>query len=229
MIWEKIKQRLGLASPANHYNADFYESYLNAFEKHDPSTLINDQSFVIFDTETTGLDPAKDHILSIGAVRVCHQSINISDSLSIIIMHDGIQNSNAAVIHGLVNTKDYGITPVEAIQKFMQFIGSDLLVGHHVAFDRAMINNLSLICGGGPLKNPTLDTSFLARRLDKPTDPDSLDRKEYTLDKLCQRYHVVPKARHTADGDAFITALFFLKLLHRLHQKGIRIVSQLIR
>ena len=158
MIWEKIKQRLGLASPANHYNADFYESYLNAFEKHDPSTLINDQSFVIFDTETTGLDPAKDHILSIGAVRVCHQSINISDSLSIIIMHDGIQNSNAAVIH-----------------------------------------------------------------------PDSLDRKEYTLDKLCQRYHVVPKARHTADGDAFITALIFLKLLHRLHQKGIRIVSQLIR
>jgi DNA polymerase-3 subunit epsilon len=229
MIWKKIKQTLGLGGKVDHYDADFYKNYLKAFEKHDPSTLINNQSFVVFDTETTGLDPAKDHILSIGAVRVCHQCINISDSLSIIIMHDGIQNPKAAVIHGLVNTKDFGITPAEAIQKFMQFIGSDILVGHHVAFDRVMINNLSISCGGGSLKNPTLDTSFLARRLDKPTDPDSLDRKDYALDKLCQRYHVVPKARHTADGDALITGLILLKLLHRLHQKGIRTVNQLMR
>jgi DNA polymerase III subunit epsilon len=229
MIWDKIKQGLGLTRQQQVHHAEFYQTYLRIFKKYESSTVITDQSFVVFDTETTGLDTSKDHILSIGAVRVRHHNIDISDSLSIIIGHEGIQNASAATIHGIVKSKEHGITPNEAIEKFFTFVGSDILVGHHVAFDQQMINKLSIQCGGGLLKNATLDTSFLARRLDHPNDPFSLDRKEYTLDKLCTRFNVIPKARHTADGDAFITALILLKLLHRLQLKGIRTCGQLLK
>jgi DNA polymerase III subunit epsilon len=229
MIWNTIKHHLGLASRRNTEYPEFYRTYLNNFTKHDAQIPIYDQSFCVFDTETTGLDMAKDKILSIGAVRVCQQSMDIADSLSIIISHDGEQDASAVVIHGLVKTAEQGITPEKAVSLFYQFVGSDIIVGHHVAFDLNMVHKLSHACSGGPLKNVTLDTAFLAKRLDHPTDPHSLDRKEYTLDKLCERFSVLPKARHTADGDALITALLFLKLLDRLHRKGIRKVRQLVQ
>jgi DNA polymerase-3 subunit epsilon len=229
MIWNAIKQLLGLANKDYTDYPEFYSAYLNNFSKHDAQKPIYDQSFCVFDTETTGLDIAKDKILSIGAVRVCRQSMDVADSLSIIIGHEGAQDESAAMIHGLVKTAEQGITPEKAVSLFYEFVGSDIIVGHHVAFDVNMIHKLSRECGGGPLKNATLDTSFLAKRLDHPTDPHSLDRKEYTLDKLCERFSVLPKARHTADGDALITALVFLKLLNRFNQKGVKRVGQLVK
>ena len=229
MIWSKIKSYLGLLHQNQYYNADFYSEYLNSLKKHDSNQLISDQSFVVFDTETTGLNPEKDQILSIGAVRIFQQSIEVSDSLSIIIANQPAQNHDATTIHGLVNTASQGIQQEEAIAKFFKYIGSDILVVHHVAFDLTMINNLSRQCGGGQLKNPTLDTSYLAKRLDHATDPHSLESNAYTLDKLCTRYNVIPKARHTADGDAFITALVFIKILQRLHHRGINTRGQLLK
>lgn len=229
MIWNTIKQHLGLANKQNNDQPVFYSTYLNRFTNHDAQKPIFDQTFCVFDTETTGLDMAKDKILSIGAVRVCQQSMDIADSLSIVIGHEGEQDESAAVIHGLVRTAEQGITPEKAVSLFYEFVGSDIMVGHHVAFDIHMIHKLSSACGGGPLKNVTLDTAFLAKRLDHPTDPHSLDRKEYTLDKLCERFSVLPKARHTADGDALITAFLFLKLLDRFERKGIRRVGQLVK
>lgn len=229
MIWNTLKQHLGLASKPIADSAEFYNEYLKSFTNYDAKKPIYDQSFVVLDTETTGLDMAKDKILSIGAVRVRQQSIDIADSLSIIIGHEGKQEENAAIIHGLVNTAKQGISSFAAIKLFFDFVGSDVIVGHHVAFDVNMIRKLSSEYGGGALKNATLDTSYLAKRLDNPTDPHSLERKAYTLDKLCDRFSILPKARHTADGDAIITALIFLKLLDRFEKKGIQRLGQLVK
>lgn len=228
MIWNTIKQHLGLANNQEKDYAEFYSTYLKGFTKHDAQKPIYDQSFVVFDTETTGLDITKNKILSIGAVRVRQQSIDIADSLSIIISHEGTQDESAAVVHGLVKTTEQGISSTAAIKLFFDFVGSDIIVGHHVAFDKQMIQKLSIECGGGSLKNASLDTSYLAKRLDNPSEPQSLDRKEYTLDKLCEKFSVLPKARHTADGDALITALVFMKLMDRFEKKGVKKLKELI-
>jgi len=228
-MWSKLKQIIGKTTSDTKTYADFYLQYLEAYYKPDLKKSIHEQSFVILDTETTGLDLGQDNILSIGAVRIINNTINISDSLSIIVKNQQLQTQNAVAIHGLVQTDIKGQSEAESIAALFKFVGSDIIVGHHIAFDIAMLNKLSRKNGGGDLKNNLLDTSYLARRLDHTTDPDSLDRKEYTLDKLCSRFKVIPKARHTADGDAFITAIVFMKLIQKLYIKGVTSTGQLVR
>jgi DNA polymerase III subunit epsilon len=228
-MWSKFKQILGITTSDTKTYADFYLQYLEDYYKPDPKKSIHAQSFVVLDTETTGLDLGQDNILSIGAVRIINNTIDISDSLSIIVKNQQLQTQNAVAIHGLVQTDIKGWSEDKAIAALFKFVGSDIIVGHHIAFDIAMLNKLSGKNGGGDLKNSFLDTSYLARRLDHTTDPDSLDRKEYTLDKLCTRFKVIPKARHTADGDAFITAIVFMKLIQKLYIKGIKTTGQLVR
>lgn len=229
MIWEKLKRFVNFSSSDPKVYASFYDEYLKNFYKPDTKTPILQQSFVVLDTETTGLNIQQDNILSIGAVRVINNNIDIADSLSIIVKNDQIQTQEAVMIHGLVQTELKGQSPLDALVAFFDFVGSDIIVGHHISFDIAMLNKLSKNHGGDVLKNNTLDTSYLARRLDHSTDPDSLDRNEYTLDKLCTRFKVIPKARHTADGDAYITAIIFMKLIHRLSLKGVSTVGQLVK
>jgi DNA polymerase-3 subunit epsilon len=228
-MWSKLKQIIGKTTSDTKTYADFYLQYLEAYYKPDLKKSIHEQSFVILDTETTGLDLGQDNILSIGAVRIINNTIDISDSLSIIVKNQQLQTQNAVAIHGLVQTDIKGQSEAESIAALFKFVGSDIIVGHHIAFDIAMLNKLSRKNGGGDLKNNLLDTSYLARRLDHTTDPDSLDRKEYTLDKLCSRFKVIPKARHTADGDAFITAIVFMKLIQKLYIKGVTSTGQLVR
>ncbi|HMR87557.1 MAG TPA: 3'-5' exonuclease [Saprospiraceae bacterium] len=229
MMWQKLKNILHFDTSEKKVYADFYKSYLQQFQKLDTKKHVYQQSFVILDTETTGLDLEHDNILSIGAVRVINNTIDIADSLSIIVKNEQTQTQNAVAIHGLVQTELKGLSPQDALFAFFDFVGSDIIVGHHIDFDIAMLHKLSKNNGGDVLKNNTLDTSYLARRLDHPTDPHSLDRKEYTLDKLCTRFKVIPKARHTADGDAYITAIIFMKLLQKLSLKGVSTVGLLMK
>jgi len=228
-MWSKLKQIIGKTTSDTKTYADFYLQYLEAYYKPDLKKSIHEQSFVILDTETTGLDLGQDNILSIGAVRIINNTINISDSLSIIVKNQQLQTQNAVAIHGLVQTDIKGQSEGESIAALFKFVGSDIIVGHHIAFDIAMLNKLSRKNGGGVLKNNVLDTSYLVRRLDHASDPYSLDRKEYTLDKLSARFNVVPKARHTADGDAYITAIIFMKLLQKLSLKGVTNIGQLLK
>ena len=229
MIWDKLKKIVNFGNSDHKTYATFYDEYLKIFHKSDAKTPIHQQSFVVLDTETTGLDLLKDNILSIGAVRVIHNSIDIADSLSIVVKNEQIQTQDAVAIHGLVQTELKGQSPQDALVAFFDFVGADIIVGHHIAFDIAMLNKLSKNYGGDVLRNSVLDTSYLARRLDHATDPNSLDRKDYTLDKLCTRFKVIPKARHTADGDAYITAIIFMKLLQRLAVKGVVNIGQLVK
>jgi DNA polymerase-3 subunit epsilon len=229
MIWKKLKNILNFDTSDKEVYADFYNSYLQQFQKLDTKKQIHQQSFVVLDTETTGLDLVKDNILSIGAMRIINNTIDIAESLSIIVKNEQIQTQNAVAIHGLVQTELKGQSPEDALVTFFDFVGSDIIVGHHIDFDIAMLHKLSKNHGGDVLKNNVLDTSYLARRLDHTSDPHSLDRKEYTLDKLCVRFNVVPKARHTADGDAYITAIIFMKLLQKLSLKGVTNIGQLMK
>ncbi|MBK8625992.1 MAG: 3'-5' exonuclease [Saprospiraceae bacterium] len=229
MIWQKLKNILHFDTSDKNVYADFYKTYLQQFQKLDTKKQIHQQSFVVLDTETTGLDLVKDNILSIGAVRIINNSMDITDSLSIIVKNEQTQTQNAVAIHGLVQTELKGQSPQDALVAFFDFVGSDIIVGHHIDFDIAMLHKLSKNRGGDVLKNKILDTSYLARRLDHASDPHSLDRKEYTLDKLCTRFNVVPKARHTADGDAYITAIVFMKLVNLLSQKGVNKICDLLK
>lgn len=187
----------------------FWENYLSNFATEpDASTL---KRYVVFDCETTGLDFKKDVILSIGAVAVIGNSVIVSNSIELYLKQD-VYSTETVAIHGILKDgKEEKIVEAEAIIRFLEFIKNATLVGHNVSFDIEMINQALKRLDVGKLKNDSMDTDAMYQKF-KGLQED----QHSTLDELCKLLKVEKSDRHTASGDAFITALLFLKLKKRL-------------
>lgn len=207
----------------------FWETYADHFrDTYARRTPLEDLTFVVFDTETTGLDVRKNHLLSLGAVRVKDQRIEVADTLDCIILQPAHQGGEEIAVHGILpKHSQHGVPEAEAVQHFLEFIEDSILVGHHVDFDIAMINQALKKIAGKRLRNKSVDTVQLAMRVNPPSA--FVKPGDYALDKLCQLYNLPLEDRHTAAGDAFITALLLLKLLTRLKKRGVRTLGDLLR
>lgn len=184
-------------------------------------------SFVVFDTETTGLNVQKDRLLSIGAVRIKNGQFSVQDRLEC-YLHQAYQPDRQTVaVHGILPGERGGsLSEEESLRRFLGYIGGDVLVAHHAGFDLAMLNAGLSRLGCGKLQNKVADTGVLARRV---AGSQPLSRAgTYGLDQLCEQYHIPKSDRHTAPGDAFITALLFMKLLYRLKKRGVDTLGRLL-
>lgn len=187
----------------------FWENYLENFE-NEPD-FSKPKRFVVFDCETTGLDHRKDVILSIGAVTVIDNAVIVNDSLELFLKQD-LYKTETASIHGILKEgKEEKIVEAEAIIRFLEFIKNATLIGHNVNFDIEMINQALKRLNLGKLKNDSMDTDAMYQKF-KGLQED----QHSTLDELCKVLKVEKSDRHTASGDAFITALVFLKLKKKL-------------
>jgi DNA polymerase III subunit epsilon len=214
----------------NLKKTNFVEQYEANFEKKTPSARPLDQlHFVVLDTETTGLQPQKDHILSFGAIKVIGYKIRVESVLEMYL--DAPRNNRESVkVHELI-AHQKPETKQEFAEKFLAYIGNDILVGHHIGFDLEMLEKVLKPFGLKRLLNPALDTGDLAMRLEKGVHYDLQFGVpgEFSLDNLCRRYHIPLDDRHTASGDAFLTAQLLLKLLKIAEKKGIGDFGSLVR
>lgn len=201
---------------------DFWKEYLKKFKQKQPKT-IEATRFVVFDTETTGLDISTDKILSIGAVSIVNNIIDVSDSFELYLKQDEF-NTETVEIHGLLKDGNLIKTSEEkAIEQFIEYLGNSVLVAHHTAFDVAMINASLKRMNLPKLKNKTIDTGILYKKLEGKKD------KHFNLDVLCDEFNIPKHDRHTASGDAFITALLFLKIISKLKKERTVHYSDLFR
>lgn len=198
----------------------FYKAYADTFQARKIKNIpLEDLRFVVFDTETTGLDVRNDRMLSIGAVGIVGNTIYVNDTYAFFIHQDKFK-AETVPVHGILRDGKYKqITEEEAVKGFLKFIGHSVLVGHHVGFDIAMINYALKRLGAPKLKNKALDTGVLYKRTIHQVNILNKD-KQYSLDELCADLKIDKADRHKAAGDAFITALAFLKIRGRLHVKG---------
>lgn len=195
---------------------DFYLEYLEHF-KNKKKGAIQETRFVAFDTETTGFNKIEDRILSIGAISLIGKSIKVNKSLELYI-HQDIFKPETVKIHGLMKQgSEEKVTELEAIKTFLAYIKDAVLIAHHANFDRNMINQMLLRHGLGKLRNKFIDTGVLYRKSLHIIYQDKT--KPYTLDYLCKELNVPTVDRHTATGDALITAFVFLKILARLDKR----------
>lgn len=190
---------------------EFWNDYSNKFKK----TRSNDLSairFVVFDTETTGLDPSTDRILSIGAISVIGNKLNVADSIELYLKQDTF-NANTVEIHGILKEGNIKkIEEEEAVIQFLNYVGDAVLVAHHAAFDIEMLNQSLKRLSLPKLKNKSLDTGILFKK----TTLHNTENKHYGLDELSDIFNIKKHDRHTASGDAYITGLIFLKIISNL-------------
>lgn len=192
--------------------------------------LISDTRFVVFDTETSGFNLKKDHLLSVGAVSVKKNCISLADAFEVVLNAPSTESKEHVEIHQILPaTSLKGKSALLAMQHFIEYIGNDILVGHHVQFDLAMVSHYLKLNFAIKLHNLTVDTGTLAKRLENSVPGVNPEvGKNYTLDQLCKTYAVPATDRHNAAGDAFITAQLLLKMLNEAERRGITTVAKLI-
>lgn len=229
MNW--LKKILGKKLPPLP-DTDYWNTYTQAFEQgYTKKTPLRNIRFVVLDTETTGLDVNQDKLLSIGAVAVKNRKIYIADRFEFYVQQQYQGGKEGIKVHGILPKHNLGAQSAKNILiELLAYLQNSVLVGHHVGFDFAVLNlafNQHLY---GQLRNPTLDTVHLAQRIQSPFyQTISNINEQLSLDELCLQYNVPIYNRHTAGGDALITALLFVKLMGRLEKKGIEDWGSLFR
>ncbi|MGV8945635.1 MAG: PolC-type DNA polymerase III [Lutibacter sp.] len=200
----------------------FWKQYSKKFKLKQPKSVENTR-FVIFDTETTGLDIINDRILSIGAIAIFNNTLNVADSFEIYLKQETFK-AETVEIHGILKEgKLKKLHEGEALEKFINYIENSVLVAHHTAFDIEMINAALKRNNLPKLKNKSIDTGILYKKLEGKKD------SHFNLDVLCKEFNIPKHDRHTAAGDAFITALLFLKIISKLKKERNLHYSDLFR
>jgi DNA polymerase-3 subunit epsilon len=184
------------------------------------STSIDSVRFVSLDCETTGLDPRKDRIITIGAVAVRGGEILLDDSFEAMIEME--YNRGSVTVHGITRDETRGALPEEqAVEQFVAYLKEGIIVGHHIGHDIQCMNAALERHGLPGLTNRWLDTMDLTLHCHAEGGlPESAEIKGFSLDGLCDMFGVAPHDRHTAGGDAFITAQIFLRLLRAARRAG---------
>lgn len=204
---------------------EFYDFSL--FEaRHDAADLagrLDELDYVVFDTETTGLNPSKgDGIVQISGVRLVKGGLTGEEFDSLV--NPGIPIPPASIrFHGITDDMVDGAPAVaEALRSFREFAEGAVLVAHNAAFDMKFLK-LREDATGAVFDNPVLDTLLVSYILQP-------DHGVHTLDAIAARFGVsiADDVRHTALGDARATAEIFVKMLPVLQRRGLETLGQVI-
>ena len=119
---------------------------------------------MILDSETTGLDPRRDRLITIGAVAVEDGEIRLEDSFEVMLKLD--YNRASVTVHGITRDEaSEGMQEREALEQFLDYLRDGVIVGHHIGHDIQTLNVGYERHFGMQLKNRALDTMDLTLHL----------------------------------------------------------------
>ena len=180
-------------------------------------------TYVAFDTETTGLNPSEgDEIIQLGAVRVFNGRLLHNETVDQLVNPQRAVPKSSVEIHG-IDPDLLRSQPVitEVLPKFHAFVADSVLVAHNAAFDMRFLqlkeDSISL-----HFDNPVLDTLLLS----SVVHPNLAG---HSLDAIAERFNITIVGRHTALGDALVTAEVLLKLIPLLEAQGIMTLDDALR
>ena len=228
----KLKNRILRARLGGRELPPLAAANLRALDRLDPASPALDHSFVVIDLETTGLDPASDRVVSVGAVRIQEGRVRLGDRFAELINPGRDIPPESIKIHGIKpDMIEKARRAAEVFQDFLDFLAGDILVAHYAAFDLHFINRTMRGLYGFPLQNLVLDTVLMCQALVLPSDPYGINRNQArcSLEELATRFGLPQGGRHSSLGDALLTAMILQRLLGRLEQVGPARLRDLMR
>lgn len=178
---------------------------------------------VILDTETTGLDAARDRVVSIGAV-CAHGTRMFRNRMLDALVDPGVPiPALSTTFHGITDDMVRGAAAFpEAWADFERLARGRVVIGHNVPFDLTILR-AECARHGRPWEPPVfIDTLRLATLLNPSL-------KDFELETLADLYQVDLHGRHTALGDAMVAAELWFRMVPRLQQQGFATLGQLLR
>lgn len=224
---------LPLANPQEHLDAtdlvrnesrpEYYD--FDLFQSSDQSRSMEDAklselTFTIFDTETTGLNPAGgDEIIQVGAVRMFNGKVLQQETFDQLVDPKRNIPKETIPIHGIEPEMVIGQPTIDVVlPAFHTFAQDTVLVAHNAAFDMRCLQ-VKEQATGIVFDNPVLDTLLLSAVIHP-------NQESHRLEAIAERFNVNILGRHTALGDAMATAEVFQHLVPLLEEKGITTLGQ---
>ena len=182
--------------------------------------LLSELTFTVFDTETTGLNPSQgDEIIQIGATRIVNGKLLRSESFEQLVDPQRPLAPESAKIHGITSEMLRGQPTIDKVlPAFHVFAADTVLIAHNAAFDMRFLQ-LKEEETGLRFDHPVLDTLLLSAVIHP-------NQESHRLEAIAERLGLTIVGRHTALGDAIVTAEVFLKLVPLLADKGIRTLRE---
>ena len=202
------------------------------FKEFDQSKPLSEYTFVVCDTELTGLNKRRDEIISIGAVKIINLRLELSETFHQYIRPLNLEHTDSTLVHRITPEQLRKMPTIEEVlPEFIEFCGDALLVGHYVDLDITFLNRFALETLGGTLSNPSLDTMRLARGYKEAKFMDSHGHTNlstsYNLNDLTHEFNLPEFKPHDALEDALQTAYLFLFLVKKMKSGKIRTLKDL--
>jgi DNA polymerase-3 subunit epsilon len=210
-------QRLLRRAPALGAALEARLAAWRALERPDPSADPGSQRIVVVDVESSGLDPYRDRLISIGAVAVQGGAVRLDDAFSTTLRQERPSDTGNILVHHIGGTAQMeGREPAAALMDFLDFAGEAPLAGFNADFDRVLIERAGEAVLGAAPGGDWLDLAALAPAL----FPDRA-RSARDLDGWLREFAIENYDRHNALADAVATAQLLLPVLAAARGQGI--------
>jgi DNA polymerase-3 subunit epsilon len=180
-------------------------------------------TFVVLDTETTGLHPESgDRIVSLAGVRVRDGAVKRSESFDALVCPGRPIPAASTRFHGITDEMVASAPPLAAVlPEFLRFASGAVLSGHEVSFDLGFLDRELEQLGRTALRrgHTVLDIRLLSR-LVHGNHPD------HALEAIAGRLGVQVVGRHSALGDALTAAEVLVRQLALLERRGVVTLGQ---
>jgi DNA polymerase-3 subunit epsilon len=215
-------------SPAPEARTDLYDfSFFDQMEQHvslsDRECRLDALTFVVVDSETTGLRPEDgDRIVSLAGVRVRGGMVRRSETFDALVSPGRPVPAESTRFHGLTDAVLAEAPPLEVVlPAFERFAAGAVLVGHEISFDLRFLSPAAQRIGlpWPATAHPILDTRLLSRAVHRR-------EADHSLEGIAARLGVTIHGRHSALGDALATAEVLARLLPLLARRGIITLGQ---
>ena len=205
-------------SRPEYYDFDLFKTTEQTRSMDD--RLLTELTYTVFDTETTGLNPSQgDEIIQIGAARLVNNKLLRQECFEQLVDPKRPIPPATIPIHGIQPEMVIGQPTIDQVlPAFHAFAQDTVLVAHNAAFDMRFLQ-LKEGQTGVVFDQPVLDTLLLSAVIHPNQD-------SHRLEAIAERFNVTVIGRHTAMGDAMVTAEVFLKLIPLLAEKGIHTLGQ---
>jgi DNA polymerase III subunit epsilon len=180
-------------------------------------TPLGQARWVVLDCETSGLDPRRDHLLSVGALRVRSDRIELGGAFSARVRSPAPSTAENILVHGIGADAQRAAPPSEEVlPQLARYLEGAIAVAFHAWFDREVLQRAGLRSA-----RRWLDLEPLAHALYP-------GKKLRTLDEWLSAFGIQPAARHDALLDALASAELLLVLLAQARNAGLRTVEELL-
>ncbi|MFC4258712.1 PolC-type DNA polymerase III [Marinobacter lacisalsi] len=209
------------------------DKFAGTVEHHDLNQLpapksvggqrLEDLRFIVLDLETTGLNPARDKVIAIGAVAIDRLAIPLSDQFDLILRRPELDISETVLIHGIgPEALTRGHETRDALLKLLEWMNGDPILAFHSAFDRKFLEKALRQQLGYTRPHEWLDVAELMPAF-FPKAREGVKR----LDNWSEHFGLENAARHHAAADALATAELSLIAFRQARQQGVGTLDEL--